>query len=73
MKSKTANLGLPSSRKNQAGREYLKLQGRFSHLTEKDIAKIQQDVDIVLAQMYNWEKSGLSLPWPRLTLDIIIC
>ena len=42
--------------------EYLKLQGRFSHLTEKDIAKIQQDVDIVLAQMYDWEKSGLSLP-----------
>jgi pyruvate/2-oxoacid:ferredoxin oxidoreductase beta subunit len=26
-------------------REYLKLQGRFSHLTEKDIEEIQKRVD----------------------------
>jgi len=42
--------------------DYLKLQGRFSHLTDEDIEKIQHDVDIAQAQMYDWEKSGLSLP-----------
>ncbi|MGA9350337.1 MAG: hypothetical protein WBW48_16255 [Anaerolineae bacterium] len=31
-------------------REYLKLQGRFSHLTEKDIEFIQENVD------REWEK-----------------
>jgi pyruvate ferredoxin oxidoreductase alpha subunit len=42
--------------------DYLKLQGRFSHLTDEDIEKIQHDVDIAQAQMHDWEKSGLSLP-----------
>lgn len=42
--------------------DYLKLQGRFSHLTDEDIEKIQHDVDIAQTQMYDWEKSGLSLP-----------
>ena len=42
--------------------EYLKLQGRFSHLTDEDIEKIQKDVDIAQAQMRGWEQSGLSLP-----------
>jgi pyruvate ferredoxin oxidoreductase alpha subunit len=42
--------------------EYLKLQGRFSHLTDGDIEKIQKDVDIAQAQMRGWEQSGLSLP-----------
>ena len=42
--------------------EYLKLQGRFSHLTDADIEKIQKDVDIAQAQMRGWEQSGLSLP-----------
>src|SRR5208283_5092958 len=42
--------------------DYLKLQGRFSHLTDEDIEKIQHDDDIAQAQMYDWEKSGLSLP-----------
>jgi pyruvate ferredoxin oxidoreductase alpha subunit len=42
--------------------EYLKLQGRFSHLTDADIEKIQHDVDVAQAQMHDWEQSGLSLP-----------
>jgi pyruvate ferredoxin oxidoreductase alpha subunit len=42
--------------------DYLKLQGRFSHLTDEDIEKIQKDVDIAQAQMRGWEQSGLSLP-----------
>ena len=42
--------------------EYLKLQGRFSHLTDEDIEKIQHDVDIAQAQMHDWEQSGFSLP-----------
>ena len=42
--------------------DYLKLQGRFSHLTDKDIEKIQKDVDSAQAQMRGWEQSGLSLP-----------
>jgi pyruvate ferredoxin oxidoreductase alpha subunit len=42
--------------------DYLKLQGRFSHLTDADIEKIQKDVDIAQAQMRGWEQSGLSLP-----------
>jgi pyruvate/2-oxoacid:ferredoxin oxidoreductase beta subunit len=42
--------------------EYLKVQGRFGHLTDEDIAAIQKDVDEAQAQMLGWEKSGLSLP-----------
>ena len=42
--------------------EYLKMQGRFSHLTAEEIAAIQKDVDAAQAQMLGWEKSGLSLP-----------
>ena len=42
--------------------EYLKVQGRFGHLTDEDIAAIQKDVDEVQAQMQGWEKSGLKLP-----------
>jgi len=42
--------------------DYLKLQGRFSHLTDEDIEKIQKDVDSAQAQMRGWEQSGLSLP-----------
>jgi pyruvate/2-oxoacid:ferredoxin oxidoreductase beta subunit len=42
--------------------EYLKVQGRFGHLTDEDIAAIQKDVDEVQVQMQGWEKSGLKLP-----------
>jgi pyruvate ferredoxin oxidoreductase beta subunit len=42
--------------------EYLKVQGRFGHLTDDDIAAIQKDVDDVQIQMQGWEKSGLKLP-----------
>ena len=42
--------------------EYLKVQGRFGHLTDEDIAAIQKDVDDVQVQMQGWEKSGLKLP-----------
>ena len=42
--------------------DYLKVQGRFSHLTAEEIEAIQKDVDGAQAQMQGWEKSGLSLP-----------
>jgi pyruvate/2-oxoacid:ferredoxin oxidoreductase beta subunit len=42
--------------------EYVKAQGRFSHLTADDIAAIQKDVDEAQELMLAWEKSGLNLP-----------
>jgi pyruvate ferredoxin oxidoreductase alpha subunit len=42
--------------------EYLKIQGRFAHITKNDIDAIQQDVNEAQIQMLGWEKSGLSLP-----------
>ena len=43
--------------------EYLKVQGRFAHLRDEDIAAIQKDVDEAQARMLGWEKSELSLPF----------
>jgi pyruvate ferredoxin oxidoreductase beta subunit len=42
--------------------DYLKVQGRFGHLTDEDITAIKKDVDTAQVQMYDWEKSGLRLP-----------
>ncbi len=36
--------------------EYLKLQGRFKHLTEKETEKIQKHVDSEYQRLENWEK-----------------
>jgi pyruvate/2-oxoacid:ferredoxin oxidoreductase beta subunit len=41
---------------------YLKMQGRFSHLTKEDIAAIQKDVEEARIQLLAWEKSGLNMP-----------
>ena len=43
-------------------KEYLKIQGRFAHITKNDIDAIQQGVNEAQIQMLGWEKSGLSLP-----------
>lgn len=43
-------------------KEYLELQGRFSHLSEAEIASIQEEVNRKWAQLLAWEKKGEIAP-----------
>ena len=39
-------------------KEYLKTQGRFSHLTDEELASIQEEVHRRWERMLSWDKQG---------------
>ena len=52
------NIKVKKNKKKKPVKEYLQLQGRFSHLTDEEIDNIQKNVDMAFEKLLRLEEFG---------------